>query len=41
MGGTTTVRNGDHPHPVRVLTVDDQPLFRDGARVLIIERPVF
>ena len=41
MGGTTTVRNGDHPHPVRVLTVDDQPLFRDAARAVITATPGF
>jgi DNA-binding NarL/FixJ family response regulator len=32
---TTTARNGTHPRPVRVLTVDDQPLFRDAVRAVL------
>ena len=39
MRGTTTARNGTRP--VRVLTVDDQPLFRDAARAVISATPGF
>ena len=41
MRGTTTARNGTHPRPVRVLTVDDQPLFRDAARAVVSATPGF
>jgi DNA-binding NarL/FixJ family response regulator len=41
MRGTTTARNGTHARPVRVLTVDDQPLFRDAARAVITATPGF
>jgi two-component system, NarL family, invasion response regulator UvrY len=41
MRGTPTARNGTHPRPVRVLTVDDQPLFRDAARAVISATPGF
>jgi DNA-binding NarL/FixJ family response regulator len=39
MRGTTTARSGTRP--VRVLTVDDQPLFRDAARAVISATPGF
>jgi DNA-binding NarL/FixJ family response regulator len=41
MRGTTTTRNGGAARPVRVLTVDDQPLFRDAARAVITATPGF
>ena len=41
MRGTTTARNGTHPRPVRVLTVDDQPVFRDAARAVVSATPGF
>ena len=37
----TTTRNGTVSRPVRVLTVDDQPLFRDAARAVISATPGF
>ena len=37
----TTARNGTVPRPVRVLTVDDQPLFRDAARAVVGATPGF
>ena len=37
----TTARNGSVPRPVRVLTVDDQPLFRDAARAVVGATPGF
>jgi two-component system, NarL family, invasion response regulator UvrY len=37
----TTTRNGSVSRPVRVLTVDDQPLFRDAARAVISATPGF
>jgi DNA-binding NarL/FixJ family response regulator len=40
MAGTST-RVGTAVRPVRVLTVDDQPLFRDAARAVISATPGF
>ena len=41
MRGATTARNGSVARPVRVLTVDDQALFRDAARAVISATPGF
>jgi DNA-binding NarL/FixJ family response regulator len=41
MRGSATARNGNVARPVRVLTVDDQPLFRDAARAVISATPGF